>query len=99
MLAVGAGLGYFATDNGALLRGKSVIQVDLDPPGVSEGVRAATSYVRGDAALAVAAIDAALGRATRRPASAPTRRPRGSRARCPSTPSSRPSPAPSTPRP
>ena len=60
VLAVGAGLGYFATDNGALLRGKNVIQIDLDPPGVSEGVRAATSFVRGDAALAVAAIDAAL---------------------------------------
>jgi thiamine pyrophosphate-dependent acetolactate synthase large subunit-like protein len=60
VLAVGAGLGYFATDNGALFRGKEVIQVDLDPPGVSEGVRAATSYVRGDAAAAVAAIDAEL---------------------------------------
>lgn len=60
VLAVGAALGYFATDNGALLRGKSVIQVDLEPPGISEGVRAATSFVRGDAALAVAAIDAAL---------------------------------------
>jgi thiamine pyrophosphate-dependent acetolactate synthase large subunit-like protein len=60
VLAVGAGLGYFATDNGALLRGKNVIQVDLDPPGVSEGVRAATSFVRGDAALVVAAIYAEL---------------------------------------
>ena len=69
VLAVGAGLGYFATDNGALLRGKNVIQVDLDPPGSSEGVRAATSFVRGDAALAVAAIDAALG-GHRPPASA-----------------------------
>jgi thiamine pyrophosphate-dependent acetolactate synthase large subunit-like protein len=60
VLAVGAALGYFATDNGALLRGKEVIQVDLDPAGVSEGVRVATTYVRGDAAAAVAAIDAAL---------------------------------------
>jgi thiamine pyrophosphate-dependent acetolactate synthase large subunit-like protein len=60
VLAVGAGLGYFATDNGALFRGKEVIQVDLDPPGVSEGVQAATSYVRGDAAAAVAAIDSEL---------------------------------------
>ena len=60
VLAVGAGLGYFATDNGALFRGKEVIQVDVDPPGVSEGVRAATSFVRGDAAAAVAAIDAEL---------------------------------------
>src|SRR5262249_47481303 len=60
VLAVGAGLGYFATDNGALFRGKEVIQVDVDPPGVSEGVRAATSYVRGDAAASVAAIDSAL---------------------------------------
>ena len=59
-LAVGAGLGYFATDNGALFRGKEVIQVDIDPPDVSEGVRAATSWVRGDAATAVAAIDAEL---------------------------------------
>jgi thiamine pyrophosphate-dependent acetolactate synthase large subunit-like protein len=61
VLAVGAALGYFATDNGALLRGKTVIQVDLDPPGVSEGVRAATSFVRGDAGPAVTAISAALG--------------------------------------
>jgi thiamine pyrophosphate-dependent acetolactate synthase large subunit-like protein len=60
VLAVGAGLGYFATDNGALFRGKEVIQVDLDPPGVSEGVRIATSYVRGDAANAVAGINAEL---------------------------------------
>jgi len=60
VLAVGAGLGYFATDNGALLRGKEVIQVDVDPPGENEGVRAATSFVRGDAAAAVAAIDAEL---------------------------------------
>lgn len=60
VLAVGAGLGYFATDNGALFRGKEVIQVDLEPPGVSEGVRAATSYVRGDATAALAAIDAEL---------------------------------------
>jgi thiamine pyrophosphate-dependent acetolactate synthase large subunit-like protein len=37
-----------------------VIQVDLDPLGVSEGVRAATSYVRGDAAAAVAAINTLL---------------------------------------
>jgi acetolactate synthase I/II/III large subunit len=60
ILAVGAGLGYFATDNGALFRGKEVIQVDVDPPGVNEGVRAATSYVRGDAAASIAAIDTAL---------------------------------------
>lgn len=60
VLAVGARLGYFATDNGALLRGKEVIQVDRDPPGVSEGVRAATSFVSGDAAVAVAAIDELL---------------------------------------
>jgi acetolactate synthase I/II/III large subunit len=60
VLAVGAGLGYFATDNGALLRGKEVIQVDLDPPSVNEGVSAATSFVRGDAAAAVGAIDAEL---------------------------------------
>jgi thiamine pyrophosphate-dependent acetolactate synthase large subunit-like protein len=60
VLAVGAGLGYFATDNGALLDGKDVIQVDLDPAGVSEGVRAATSYVRGDAAAAVVAIERLL---------------------------------------
>ena len=61
VLAVGAGLGYFATDNGALLRGKTVIQVDVEPPGVSEGVRVATSFVRGDAALALTAIDTELG--------------------------------------
>lgn len=60
VFAVGAALGYFATDNGALLRGKTVVQVDTAPRGISEGVRAATSYVRGDAALAVEAIDAML---------------------------------------
>ena len=60
VLAVGAGLGYFATDNGALLRGKTVIQIDVEPRGVSEGVRVATSFVRGDAALALTAIDTAL---------------------------------------
>ena len=62
VFAVGASLGYFATDNGALFAGKQVIQVDIEPPVVSEGVRAATSYVRGDAALAVSAIDAELER-------------------------------------
>jgi len=60
VLAVGASLGYFTTDNGKLLAGIEVIQVDTEPKGVTEGVRAATSTVRGDARVTVTRIDAVL---------------------------------------
>ena len=99
VLAVGAGLGYFATDNGALLRGKNVIQVDLDPPGISEGVRAGDELRarRRGAGRRRDRRRARRSHGDRLPHGRDRRAARGPAA--PSTPTSRPSPAPSTPPP
>lgn len=60
VLGVGASLGYFTTEAGYLFPDATVIQVDEAPVGYVDGQRVADLFVHGDAAVSVAAIDAAL---------------------------------------
>jgi acetolactate synthase-1/2/3 large subunit len=60
VIAVGASLGYFTTDNGGLFRGKKIIRVDLAPTRVNEGVVLESTDIRSDSKLAISALHAEL---------------------------------------
>lgn len=56
VVAVGASLGYFTTDNGRLLSGKSVVRIDRSPHGVNEGVAFEETVLIADSALGAGAV-------------------------------------------
>ncbi|MTD57584.1 thiamine pyrophosphate-binding protein [Amycolatopsis pithecellobii] len=60
VVAVGASLGYFTTDNGALLHGKRIIRIDAQPRLENEGVILDSVVVHADARLGVRALHTEL---------------------------------------
>lgn len=62
VVAFGARLGHYTTQGGSLFSAADVIQVDVAPGGLSEGVPVAQLHVRGDARVVAQAIGDALER-------------------------------------
>lgn len=60
VLAFGVGLGHYTTEGGYLYPGARVVQVDVAPRGLWQGLRTADLHVRADAKATAAAILAAL---------------------------------------
>jgi thiamine pyrophosphate-dependent acetolactate synthase large subunit-like protein len=58
VIGVGAGLGHYTTEGGYLYPGARVVQVDVNPRGLWQGLRTADLHVRADArATAEAVLD------------------------------------------
>ena len=60
LIGVGAGLGYYTTEAGYLYPNARVVQIDLQPRGLYQGLRTADVHVRADAKAAAAAMLAEL---------------------------------------
>jgi thiamine pyrophosphate-dependent acetolactate synthase large subunit-like protein len=56
VIAIGASLGRFTLDGGKMFPKAEVIQIDVNPIGLREGLRAADLYLQADAKLASAAL-------------------------------------------
>jgi thiamine pyrophosphate-dependent acetolactate synthase large subunit-like protein len=56
VLGFGAGLGQYTTESGYLYPGAQVVQVDISPRGLWQGLKTADLHVRADAKAAAAAI-------------------------------------------
>ncbi|MSO75655.1 MAG: thiamine pyrophosphate-binding protein [Alphaproteobacteria bacterium] len=61
VIGVGAGLGHYTTEGGYLYPGAKVVQIDVNPRGLWQGLRTADLHVRADARSAAEAIVAKLG--------------------------------------
>jgi acetolactate synthase-1/2/3 large subunit len=55
VVAIGASLNYYTVDGGNMFPNAEVVQIDTDPLGLRNGMKAADLYLRADAKLAVAA--------------------------------------------
>ena len=60
VIAVGCSLAHHNADGGKLWPGAQVLQIDVDPVAMSQGRMAAGAHLRGDARLAVEALNAAV---------------------------------------
>ena len=68
VIGVGAALGHYTTEGGYLYPNAKVVQVDLNPRGIWQGLRTADLHVRADARAAAETFAAALRqRGVRRP--------------------------------
>ncbi|GGG27035.1 acetolactate synthase [Caldovatus sediminis] len=56
VIGVGAGLGHYTTESGYLYPGAQVVQIDMNPRGLWQGLRTADLHVRADARAAAEAI-------------------------------------------
>ena len=56
VIGVGAGLGHYTTEGGYLYPGAQVVQIDINPRGLWQGLRTADLHVRADARAAAEAI-------------------------------------------
>jgi acetolactate synthase I/II/III large subunit len=55
VVAIGASLNYYTVDGGNMFPNAEVVQIDTDPLGLRNGMKAADLYLRADAKLAAAA--------------------------------------------
>jgi thiamine pyrophosphate-dependent acetolactate synthase large subunit-like protein len=60
VIAVGTSLNYYTVDGGAMFPKAEVAQIDTEPLGLRNGLKAADLYLRADAKLAVAQLVAEL---------------------------------------
>src|SRR5260370_6267980 len=60
VVAIGTSLNYYTVDSGNMFPNAEVVQIDTEPVGVRNGMRAADLYLRADATLAAAAARAAF---------------------------------------
>jgi acetolactate synthase I/II/III large subunit len=60
VVAIGTSLNYYTVDGGAMFPEAEVAQIDTEPLGLRNGLKAADLYLRADAKLAAAAILKAL---------------------------------------
>jgi acetolactate synthase I/II/III large subunit len=56
VIGVGAGLGHYTTEGGYLYPGAQVVQIDVNPRGLWQGLRTADLHVRADARAAAEAL-------------------------------------------
>lgn len=56
VIGVGAGLGHYTTEGGYLYPGAQVVQIDINPRGLWQGLRTADMHIRADARAAAEAI-------------------------------------------
>lgn len=56
VIGVGAGLGHYTTEGGYLYPGAQVVQIDINPRGLWQGLRTADMHIRADARAAADAI-------------------------------------------
>lgn len=56
VIGVGAGLGHYTTESGYLYPGAKVVQIDINPRGLWQGLKTADLHVRADARAAAEAI-------------------------------------------
>ena len=60
MVAIGTSLNYYTVDGGNMFPNAEVVQIDTEPVGLRNGMKAADLYLRADAKLAAAAVLEAL---------------------------------------
>ena len=60
VIGIGVGLGAYTTESGYLFPNAQIVQLDVAPRGLWQGLRTADLHVRADAATGTAAITAAL---------------------------------------
>ena len=60
VLAVGCGLTQHTLDKGKLCPRAQIVQIDIDPQAISQGMVAADAHLRGDARLSAEALSAAV---------------------------------------
>jgi len=60
VLAIGASLSFYTLDGGAMFPNAEVVQVDMEPQGLHQGLKAADIHLRSDARLTAEAIGEAL---------------------------------------
>jgi len=60
VIAIGASLNYYTVDGGNMFPNAAVVQIDTEPLGLRNGMKAADLYLRADAKLAAAAALARL---------------------------------------
>lgn len=63
IIGVGAGLGYYTTEGGYLYPNARVIQIDLQPKGLWQGLKVADLHIVADAATGVSALTTAIAQA------------------------------------
>jgi thiamine pyrophosphate-dependent acetolactate synthase large subunit-like protein len=60
VVAIGTSLNYYTVDGGNMFPNAEVVQIDTEPVGLRNGMKAADLYLRADAKLAAAAVLEAL---------------------------------------
>ena len=87
VIAAGAGLGHYTTEGGYLYPNAKVVQIDVNPRGLWQGLRTADLHIKADARATAEAITRRLRRARHPPAGlAQQRGRRADRRRCRPTP-------------